>query len=100
LELRKQEFSISKESKREKKSTKTPEKSLTKPDLFDALKELRNKIAREKRLPSYIVFNDKSLQDMCAIMPRDNSDFLMVHGVGQNKLENYGAAFLELIKNF
>jgi ATP-dependent DNA helicase RecQ len=66
--------------------------------LLDSLKELRNKIAREKGLPSYIVFNDKSLHDMCAILPRNDSEFLMVYGVGQNKLENYGNDFLKVIK--
>ncbi len=69
-------------------------------DLFNALKELRNKLAKEKNLPSYIVFNDKSLHDMCAIKPRNPSEFLLVHGVGQNKLENYGSIFLEAINNF
>ncbi len=66
-------------------------------ELFDALKELRNRLAKEKNLPSYIVFNDKSLHDMCAIKPRNPSEFLLVHGVGQNKLENYGGLFLETI---
>lgn len=62
------------------------------------LSALRNKLAKEKNLPSYIVFNDKSLHDMCNLLPRNESEFLLVHGVGQNKLENYGSVFLNLIK--
>ncbi len=69
-------------------------------DLFSALKDLRNRLAKEKNLPSYIVFNDKSLHDMCAIRPRNASEFLLVHGVGQNKLENYGTIFLDTINKF
>jgi ATP-dependent DNA helicase RecQ len=51
-------------------------------------------------MPSYIVFNDKSLHDMCSIMPRNDSEFLLVYGVGQSKLENYGKAFLEVVRKY
>lgn len=67
-------------------------------ELYDELKDLRNRLAKEKNLPAYIVFNDKTLQDMCSIKPRNHSEFLLVHGVGQNKLENYGDVFLDVIK--
>ena len=100
LNLRKQEFSIVKESKKAKKPLKTLESNHGKNNLFDSLKELRNKIAKEKRIPSYIVFNDKSLHDMCSIMPRNDSEFLLVYGVGQSKLENYGKAFLEVVNQY
>ena len=69
-------------------------------NLFDSLKDLRNKIAKEKNIPSYIVFNDKSLNDMCSLMPRNDSEFLLVYGVGQSKLENYGKDFLSVIRQF
>lgn len=98
LQLRKQEFSvISKKGKKE--SSRAKEASHGNDGLFEALKRLRNKLAKEKNLPSYIVFNDKSLHDMCSIMPRNDEEFLMVHGVGQNKLDNYGEIFLELIND-
>ena len=100
LNLRKQEFSVIKESKKVKKPLKTLESNHGKNNLFDSLKELRNKIAKEKRIPSYIVFNDKSLHDMCSIMPRNDSEFLLVYGVGQSKLENYGKAFLEVVNQY
>jgi ATP-dependent DNA helicase RecQ len=96
LELRKQEITISKKAKKEVSRAK--EAQHDRHDLFDSLKSLRNGLAREKNLPSYIVFNDKSLHDMCNLLPRNESEFLMVHGVGQNKLENYGAAFLKVIR--
>ena len=98
LELRKQTFSLTASSKTKKSKVVTINTSPS--NLFDSLKELRNKIARSKNLPSYIVFNDKSLHDMCSIMPRNDSEFLMVYGVGQNKLENYGEDFLKVISQY
>ncbi|NOT80383.1 MAG: DNA helicase RecQ [Bacteriovoracaceae bacterium] len=103
LNLRKQDESVSKiktAAKLDKKRGKVTEASHGEDSLFLALKELRNRLAKEKNLPSYIVFNDKSLHDMCAIKPRNASEFLLVHGVGQNKLENYGNDFLSTIKQF
>jgi ATP-dependent DNA helicase RecQ len=99
LQLRKQEFSVA-TKKGKKDSAKSKEANHGRDDLFESLKKLRNKLAKEKHLPSYIVFNDKSLHDMCSILPRNDEEFLMVHGVGQNKLDNYGEVFLELINDF
>jgi ATP-dependent DNA helicase RecQ len=96
LQLRKQEIGT---NKKDKKETRSKEAKHDRQDLFDALKALRNKLAKEKNLPSYIVFNDKSLHDMCQLMPRNDSEFLLVHGVGQSKLENYGSLFLNVIRN-
>lgn len=99
LELRKQEFAVGKAEKYTRKVSKTKEAQHGRDELFSALKNLRNKLAKEKGLPSYIVFNDKSLHDMCAIMPRNENEFLMVHGVGQSKLDNYGEEFLDIIRS-
>jgi len=66
-------------------------------DLFSELKALRLSIAKESKVPPYVVFSDKTLHDMCQILPQNDSDFLMVNGVGQSKLEKYGKAFLKVI---
>ena len=66
--------------------------------LFDKLKELRLEIAREEKMPPYIVFNDKTLIDMCAKMPTTKSDMLNVSGVGENKYSKYGERFIDVIK--
>jgi ATP-dependent DNA helicase RecQ len=96
LELRKQDVVHTKKSKKD--SARSKDAVHDKHDLFSALKNLRNSLAKEKNLPSYIVFNDKSLHDMCNLLPRNDDEFLMVHGVGQNKLENYGRVFLQVIR--
>ena len=68
--------------------------------LFDKLKELRLEIARAEKIPPYIVFNDKTLIDMCTKMPTTKSDMLNVSGVGENKYGKYGERFIEVIKGF
>lgn len=101
LNLRKQEIILIKKDKKEKRDfARSREAQHDKHDLFDALKNLRNKLAKQKNLPSYIIFNDKSLHDMCLLLPQSESDFLLVHGVGQSKLDNYGHAFLSVIKEY
>jgi len=68
--------------------------------LFDKLKELRLEIARAEKIPPYIVFNDKTLIDMCAKMPTTKSDMLNVSGVGENKYGKYGERFIAVIKGY
>lgn len=92
FELRKQDYQSVKEKK---KSSSVVGNS----ELFDELKKLRNHLAKEKGLPPYLIFNDKTLQDMCAILPRNEEEFLLVHGVGQNKLERYGSQFLKALNS-
>ncbi len=97
LELRKQSDKVS-SAKTKLKIDKKRIDGQHEGSLFNDLKALRNKLAKEKNIPSYIVFSDKTLNDMCTIKPRTPSEFLMVHGVGQNKLENYGDDFLAVIR--
>lgn len=66
-------------------------------ELFDRLKQLRKEIAQKEYVPPYIIFSDQSLREMSAKLPESDRDFLMIKGVGQQKLERYGPAFLELI---
>lgn len=68
--------------------------------LFDQLRTLRMKLAQEAGVPPFVVFSDKTLRDMAARMPITNDEFLEVNGVGLAKLERYGEAFMEEIKNF
>lgn len=66
--------------------------------LFDKLRELRLKIAREENMPPYIIFSDKTLIDMAAKVPTSKSEMLNVSGVGENKFIKYGERFLRLIE--
>ena len=68
--------------------------------LFDALRKLRTDIAREEGLPPYIIFNDKTLIEMCIKLPLDEEAMLDIAGVGVNKLQKYGQRFLAVIVDF
>lgn len=65
--------------------------------LFQRLRALRRSIAQEIGKPPYIVFSDRSLRDMVRLKPSNDQEFLEVSGVGENKLRQYGAKFMEVI---
>jgi ATP-dependent DNA helicase RecQ len=69
-------------------------------DLFDHLRQLRARLAKEERMPPYIIFSDKTLTDMCRRLPSDRKEMLMVLGVGENKFDKYGQQFIEAIAEF
>ena len=66
--------------------------------LFDQLRALRSEIAKEEKVPPYIVFSDKTLTHMCVIKPKTRAEMLTVTGVGEFKFEKYGERFLECIR--
>ena len=68
--------------------------------LFEGLRILRKKIADDAGVPPFVVFSDKTLQDMCVKRPQTEEELLDVHGVGDNKREKYGKAFLEEINRY
>jgi len=68
--------------------------------LFEELRVIRKKLADEAGVPPFVIFSDKTLQDMVARKPKNEAEFLKVNGVGANKLEKYGEAFLVAIHSF
>lgn len=71
----------------------TPEQA----ELFEALRSLRTRLAREQQVPPYLIFNNATLEDMCRKRPTTPDELLEVSGVGAKKAERYGEAFLEVI---
>ncbi len=69
-------------------------------DLFDILRQLRLEIARQEALPPYIIFNDRTLIDMCIKLPKTAEDLLQVSGIGERKQKKYGDRFLSAIASF
>jgi ATP-dependent DNA helicase RecQ len=65
--------------------------------LFNALRELRKTLATQQGVPPYVIFGDVSLVEMSHVRPCTSEQFLDITGVGQVKLERYGAAFMETI---
>ncbi len=68
--------------------------------LFERLRALRKQLAIEGGLAPYMVFGDAALRDMCRRLPQTEDEFLQVSGVGEKKLESYGAAFLDEISQW
>jgi ATP-dependent DNA helicase RecQ len=68
--------------------------------LFNRLREIRSDLADEKNLPPYVIFSDKTLQEMVDRQPKSSLEFLQIKGVGQNKLDQYGDIFMSAIKNY
>lgn len=70
------------------------------PVLFEALKDIRMSFAKKKGVPAFVIFSDATLAEMCRVMPTTETEFLSVSGVGANKLEKYGNAFLRVIRKY
>ena len=62
--------------------------------LFERLKQLRLRLARERDLPAYTVFSDRSLTEMARNRPHDREAFAGIHGVGEAKLREFADIFL------
>ena len=69
-------------------------------ELFEKLRCLRLVIAKEEGMPPYIVFNDRTLVDMCVKAPRDRQGMLAVSGVAEHKYQKYGQRFVDEITGF
>ena len=61
------------------------------------LKAVRLRLARERQVPAYVIFSDRTLIDMTALQPRDLAEFAQVNGVGAAKLKDFGVVFLKAI---
>lgn len=68
--------------------------------LFEKLRSVRTELAAEKSVPPYIICSDKTLKDMCAKLPRDAEQFADVYGMGEQKIQNYGEAFVTAVNSF
>lgn len=87
------------EKKRQAKLSKSTYLSGENQPVFEQLRTLRTDIAKRAGVPPYVVFSDKTLQDMAAKLPQNKSEMLQVGGVGDVKFERYGEAFLELCRS-
>ena len=70
------------------------------PTLLNMLKDLRKRIAQKAKLPSYVIFQDISLEQMATMYPIDLQELQNIQGVGAGKAKRYGKEFCELIKKY
>jgi len=64
---------------------------------FEALREVRRKLAAETGVPPYVIFHDSTLREIAARKPKDLKELSTIQGVGAVKLERYGGAMLEAL---
>ena len=69
-------------------------------ELFNELRKLRKDLAQKENVPPFVIFGDKSLQEMAYYFPQTKENFSHISGVGDKKLAQYGDIFLSIIINF
>lgn len=97
LHLRKEEVKAPPTKKGAAKSYRKTQISPEDQELWDELRECRKYLAEEHNVPPYLIFHDATLKEMLDIMPMSRSELLAITGVGESKLEKYGADFVEII---
>lgn len=87
-----------------KEKPKKPRKQIidgtTNVDLFELLRALRNEIAEEQDLIHYQIFTQKALYEMCETLPTNKKELLNVNGFGKVRVEKYGTAILNVIRDY
>lgn len=80
--------------------TRLPDDVAHDPDLFTLLRNVRTAEAAKRGVPPYLIFSDKTLREMAFTRPTTRSEFLAITGVGEKKLEQFGALFLEAMRAY
>jgi ATP-dependent DNA helicase RecQ len=68
--------------------------------LFDTLSAIRRLMSKQEAVPAFVIFADKTLQEMCRYYPSTEEDLLQINGVSLKKWEKHGAPFLEAIQKY
>jgi ATP-dependent DNA helicase RecQ len=88
-------------AKEEKKSKLVADLSLPYiQELFEELRKIRTVFATTENVPPYVVFSDATLVEMATYLPQNDWELRKISGVGDLKMEKYGANFLRAIKNY
>ena len=84
----------------DEENTESPEANVLDERLFNMLMELRQKEAKKKNLPPFVIFLENSLQDMATIYPITLEGLEKCQGVSKGKALKYGKAFVDLIARY
>ena len=66
--------------------------------LFEQFRSWRLELAKEMKMPPYIILNDKTMKLICAELPQNEKELLAIEGIGKGKLETYGEAILLMVR--
>ncbi len=69
-------------------------------ELMQKLKEWRTELARQKQVPSYVIFSDKVFENIVATKPLTRSDLIQVEGIGTVKMQHYGEDILAIVQGY
>jgi len=69
-------------------------------ELWEKLRLLRLEIARSQSVPPYVIFHDKTMKELMAVLPDSLEEMRTVSGIGQRKVEMYGEQFLKVIRDY
>jgi ATP-dependent DNA helicase RecQ len=70
------------------------------PALAEYLREWRRSMARENKVPAYIILHDSTLEELCRRRPSNIAELMQVPGIGEKKADVYGAEILQALRNF
>jgi ATP-dependent DNA helicase RecQ len=76
------------------------EAAVADPALAEYLREWRRNMARENKVPAYIILHDSTLEELCRRRPADFAELKQVAGIGEKKADVYGAEILQALRNF
>ena len=88
--------------KRERRARRRDDQAAANPadtPLFEALRTRRRELAQEAGVPPYVIFHDSVLRDIAARRPGSRAALAVLSGIGARKLDAYGDAFLEVVRN-
>ncbi len=96
------DYSLNNENDSDDEKENTPGGSAKAHDqaLFELLKNLRKKLAKEKNLPPYVIFQDPSLEEMATTYPTTREEMAQINGVGMGKVVKFGKPFVDLITKY
>jgi ATP-dependent DNA helicase RecQ len=66
--------------------------------LFEALRQCRLELSKDLGVPPYVIFHDSTLVEIARLRPATLDDMHLISGIGEQKLEKFGQAFLEIVE--
>lgn len=92
--------SVASAGRASKKATTADEVEPEDRDLFEALRAHRLEVARDEKVPPYVVASDRTLRELARQRPTRDEGLLLIHGIGPGKAERYGAGLLRIVRSF
>jgi ATP-dependent DNA helicase RecQ len=91
---------VSSAASREKSRLRDSAPAEADPILAEYLREWRRNMARENKVPAYIILHDSTLEELCRRRPANFAELKQVPGIGEKKADVYGAEILQALRNF